>query len=138
MTSPPQSASGYGDARPPIGGRWSPDDVRQFRREFQELDRSAEQLRQQLQAAGMNPREFDEVIRDLQGLSSDRAYSDPRALAQLVAAALDRMKRAEFNLRRKLDADNASLALSGSDEVPAGFRQAIEEYYRSLARRQTK
>jgi hypothetical protein len=25
--------------------------------------------------------------------------------------------------------------LSGSDEVPPGFRQAIEEYYRSLAKK---
>jgi hypothetical protein len=139
VTRAPQSANGYGDARAPVGsGRLSPDDVRQFRREFQELDRNAEQLRQQLQAAGMNPREFDDVIRDLQGLSGDRPYADPRALEQLIAAALDRVKKAEFNLRRKIDSGNESLALSGSDEVPAGFRTAIEEYYRSLAKRQTK
>jgi len=31
---------------------------------------------------------------------------------------------------------NEPLSLSGSDEVPEGFRTAIEEYYRSLARRQ--
>ena len=31
---------------------------------------------------------------------------------------------------------NEPLSLSGSDEVPEGFRPAIEEYYRSLARRQ--
>ena len=38
----------------------------------------------------------------------------------------------------KLDSGNESLALSGSDEVPAGFRTAIEEYYRLLAKKQTK
>jgi hypothetical protein len=86
----------------------------------------------------MNPREFDDVIRDLEGLSGDRPYADPRALEQLMAAALDRVKKAEFNLRRKIDSGNESLALSGSDEVPPGFRTAIEEYYRSLAKKQTK
>ena len=33
-------------------------------------------------------------------------------------------------------AGNDSLSLSGSDQVPEGFRQAIEEYYRSLAKKQ--
>ncbi len=73
-------------------------------------------------------------MRDLQGLSG-APYDDPKALEQLRIAALERMKKAEFNLRRKLDAGNESLALSGSDEVPPGFRQAIEEYYRQLAKR---
>ena len=72
----------------------------------------------------------------LRGLDSERSYADPRALQELQAAALDRLKKFEFNLRRRLDAGNESLALSGSDEVPTGFRQAIEEYYRSLARKQ--
>ena len=50
----------------------------------------------------------------------------------------DCWKQVDFNLRRKLDAGNESLALSGSDEVPAGFRTAIEEYYRLLAKKATK
>ena len=61
---------------------------------------------------------------------------DPANLLALQAAALDKLKRFEFGLRRKADADNKEqLALSGSDEVPAGFRTAIEEYYRALARK---
>jgi hypothetical protein len=45
------------------------------------------------------------------------------------------MKKFEFTLRRKTEGGNESLGLSGSDQVPEGFRQAIEEYYRSLAKR---
>ena len=41
----------------------------------------------------------------------------------------------EFNLRKKTDGGDQPLSLSGSDEVPAGFRTAIEEYYRALARK---
>ena len=36
------------------------------------------------------------------------------------------------------EAGRRQLSLSGSDEVPAGFRQAIEEYYKKLAQRGTK
>ncbi len=75
-------------------------------------------------------------MRDLRQGEQQSVYNDPAALAKLQAAALERLKQFEFNLRKKLETAGESLALSGSDEVPAGFRQAIEEYYRSLAQRQ--
>ena len=118
------------------GARFTSDDVRQFTRHFQELDRDAQQLRQQLLASGINPADLDAAMRDLRQGQQQSVYNDPNALAKLQAAALERLKQFEFNLRKKLDHGGDSLALLGSDEVPAGFRQAIEEYYRSLARRQ--
>ena len=110
--------------------------MRQFTRQFQELDREGQELRRQLLASGVNPADLDAVMRDLRQGQQQSIYDDPNALAKLQAAALERLKQFEFNLRKKLETGGDSLALSGSDEVPAGFRQAIEEYYRSLARRQ--
>ena len=92
-------------------------------------------MRRQLQQTGVSPRELDDIIRDLQRLDSERLYTDPRGLEQLQAAALDKLKKFEFGLRRKAEGGNDSLSLSGSDQVPDGFRQAIEEYYRSLAKK---
>ena len=66
---------------------------------------------------------------------NDRLFADPQGLEKLQAAAIDRLKKFEFGLRRKTEAGNDSLSLSGSDQVPEGFRQAIEEYYRSLAKK---
>jgi hypothetical protein len=67
---------------------------------------------------------------------NDRLYADPQGLEKLQAQAIDRLKKFEFTLRRKADATtNESLSLSGSDQVPDGFRQAIEEYYRSLSKK---
>ena len=70
-----------------------------------------------------------------QAFDNDRVYADPRGLEQLQAAAIDKLKKFEFSLRRKAETGNDSLSLSGSDQVPDGFRQAIEEYYRSLAKK---
>jgi hypothetical protein len=85
----------------------------------------------------MDIKDLDQAIRDLRSLDSDQAFVDPSNLAALQAAALEKLKKFEFNLRKQTDSPGAQeLSLSGSDEVPAGFRQAIEEYYRSLARRQ--
>jgi hypothetical protein len=136
--SPNRGGNWGGDARNwggYYGGYWNPDDIRQWRREYREWLNDADALRRQLQATGVSPRELEDIIRDLQKFDNDRLYTDPRSLEQLQAAALDKLKKFEFGLRRKVETGNDSLSLSGSDQVPDGFRQAIEEYYRSLARR---
>src|SRR5438094_815950 len=119
------------------GGYWDPNDVRQFRRDFREWATDAEALRRQLQQNNVNPRDLDDIIRDLYRFDNDRLYADPNGLAQLQAQVTDKMKKFEFSLRRKTDAANELLSLSGSDQVPEGFRTAIEEYYRSLAKKQS-
>src|SRR4029079_19647761 len=124
----PRSWGGY-------NGRWNPDDIRQFRGQFREWANDAEALRRQLQQAGVSPRDLDEVLRDLKAFDNDRVYTDPRGLEALQAAAIDKLKKFEFSLRRKAETGNESLSLSVSDQVPEGFRQAIEEYYRSLAKK---
>jgi len=65
------------------------------------------------------------------------AGGEPRGLPQLLAA-VDRLKRFEFDLRKKVETDDQRLFLSGSDEVPVGFREAVEEYYRALAKKSSK
>jgi hypothetical protein len=75
-------------------------------------------------------------MRDLRNIDTDQAFVDGASLQALQAAALDKLKKFEFSLRKKADGGDQRLSLSGSDEVPAGFRQAIEEYYRSLAKKQ--
>jgi Domain of unknown function (DUF4175) len=121
---------GYG-----YGWRWNPDDIRQFRNQWREWANDAEALRRQLQQSGMSPRDLEEVLRDLRQFDNDRVYADPQGLEKLQAAAIEKLKKFEFSLRRKVDNGNDSLSLSGSDQVPEGFRQAIEEYYRSLAKK---
>ena len=55
-------------------------------------------------------------------------------LARLQSFVAESLKRFEFGLRRKVDADKNAIALTGSDEVPEEFRKLVEQYYRSLAR----
>ena len=63
------------------------------------------------------------------------ADMDPRDIAALQAAVVDGLKTYEFTLRRMvLGAEKDRLFLSGSDDVPEGYRKLVEEYYRMLAR----
>jgi hypothetical protein len=122
----------------PWDGRWgwyNPDDVRQFRRELREWTNDAQQLRDLLRQQGVDLRDLDQAVRDLRTLDTDQAFVDPSSLSALQAAALDKLKKLEFALRKKSEGGDQPLSLSGSDEVPAGFREAIAEYYRALAKR---
>ncbi len=130
----PYGGGRTGDAR--SWGFWGPDDVRRFRRDFREWRGDVKALRRDLLDAGIDPRELDAILRDLRQFDTDQAFVDPRSLAALQASALERMKAFEFGLRKNVNGVDQPPTLSGSDEIPASFRQAIEEYYRSLAKKQ--
>ncbi len=115
------------------GGNASPsaaDAARQQQRQLREYANNADDLRRRLAQAGVNPRDLEAVSRELRTMD----LGAPEGLQQLKAS-VDRLKRFEFDLRKKIGGDSQQLFLSGSDEVPPGFRQAIEEYYRSLAKK---
>jgi hypothetical protein len=73
------------------------------------------------------------MTRALRDLQDPRVYKDVAELARLQAFVAETAKRVDFALRREAVEQNA-VAISGSDEVPDGFREEVAEYYRSLAR----
>src|SRR5262252_7636002 len=122
-----------GNDRTTSGNR--PFDPRQFAREFRNWQGDADQLRRDLSAAGVSPRDLDDIVNQLKQLGDEGAYSgNLEGVDKLQAAALAKLQAFEFSLRKKANPDQETLALSGSDEVPSGFRSQIEEYYRQLAK----
>jgi hypothetical protein len=122
---------GWGNARP---GNFSGDDIRQFRGEARRYGQDLDALRRSLRAEGVDTRDLDEILRRLKALDDDRVYRDVQELARLQAAVSDGLRRFEFGLRRQLDGEAKDVLLSGSDDVPAEFKNLVEEYYRSLAK----
>jgi hypothetical protein len=114
--------------------RLTAEDIRQLRGEIREWTDEAAQLRRDLAAENIDPRELDEILRALRRLDDPRVYQDVSELARLQSTIAEGLKRFEFGLRRRVDADASSIVLSGSDEVPDAFRKLVQEYYRSLAR----
>ena len=62
------------------------------------------------------------------------SLEDSRAAADLRAQTVEGLKAFEFQLRKLAGADNGSVLLGRSGEVPAAYRRKVEEYYRSLGR----
>ena len=60
---------------------------------------------------------------------------DPLGLAELTGQVADDIKMLEYVLRREADGQRPELQLTGSEELPPGYRAMVEEYYRTLARK---
>lgn len=106
----------------------------QFGREMRERLSDAQALRRDLNRQGIDTRELDRAIAGLQSLSNDRILADERTALDLRAQTLEELKSFEFALRKKLGAsDDERVLLGRSGDVPAAFKQYVEQYYRSLA-----
>jgi hypothetical protein len=116
------------------GGRLTQEDIRQLRGEARQYSQDANALRGLLRGENIDPRELDEIVRALRQLEDERTYQNVQELARLQSFVAESLKRFEFGLRRKVDADKNAIALTGSDEVPEEFRKLVEQYYRSLAK----
>jgi len=127
---------GYGGAGWGWGLDWqlTDEDIRQLRGEARQWTNEAGELRGDLAAENIAPRELDEILDALQQLDDPRVYQDVSELQRLQSVVAEGLKRFEFGLRRQSEADANTIVLSGSDEVPEEFRQLVQEYYRSLAR----
>jgi hypothetical protein len=134
LTGPPSPNDGVtmGDARP--GGRFTGEQIRQFRSEARQRTADAEALRRLLSQQKIDTKEIDEILKGLRKLDDEGAYANPDTLARLEQSVTDNIKRFEYTLRRKLDANANQVFLSGSDDVPEQYRKLVEQYYRSLSK----
>jgi len=93
------------------------------------------ELRDDLSEAGRSAEDLEDVLAAMRRFEDDGIYADPAALADLHEDILNRLKRLEFGLRREVEGESdRRVTLTGSDEVPDGYRRLVEEYYRALAR----
>jgi hypothetical protein len=122
-----------GDARP-LPGRFSAEQSRQFRGEARQRAADAEQLRRLLGQQKIDAKELDEIIKGLRRLDDESVYANPELVGRLEQQVTDNIKRFEYQLRRRLDANSTQVFLSGADDVPEQYRKLVEQYYRSLSK----
>ena len=82
--------------------------------------------------------DLSEIIQAMRALNDPRLYQNVDELARLQTFVLEELKRFEYRLRREVDSDSDELFLAGSDEVPAEFRELIDEYFKTLAEQGTQ
>ena len=116
------------------GGVLTEEDRRQLAREAGQFERDARDLRSGLRGSDIDPRELDEASRTLERLKDPRVYQNVAEIARMQSEVAEKLKRFEFALRRQVDGDAGSVALSGQDESPEGYKKLNEQYFRSLGK----
>ena len=125
------AGGGYGNRRPT---EFNPDDIRQWQSEIRQRLGEAQDISRLLEGEQFAAGDLEEIIRRMQQLDDTRVYQDSEEIARLQTYLREELKRFEYRLRREVDVENEELFLASSDEVPPGFRDMIEEYYRALSR----
>ena len=88
-----------------------------------------------LEDVDLNDQQLGDVIAALRQLDREDVYLDLAELAQLQSQIVEGLKQLEFGLRRELEGeDQDRVFISGSDDVPRGFEDLVDEYYRALSR----
>ena len=128
----PGTQTGGGGYQP---GQFSTEELRQLRREFRERVSDAEGLRRDLARQQLEVPDLGEIIRRMEEFDKKQIYLNPLGLEQLEKEVLTELKQFEYWLRRELEGlAEGELYVAGSDQVPAGYRNLVEEYFRALSR----
>lgn len=135
---PAPNANGGGQAIGPRSNvaprNFSPEEVRQMRRQMRERANEAQELAALLERAEIESQPLREMISQMRALDRDRSYADPEELLALQRALVDNMKELEFELRREFGVGSEEQALIyQSGDVPDEYRALVEEYYRALS-----
>jgi hypothetical protein len=95
----------------------------------------AEALRQDLARQKLDVPDLGEIIRRMEEFDKKQIYLNPLGLEQLEEEVLTELKQFEYWLRRELEGlTEGELYVTGSDQVPVGYRNLVEEYFRTLSR----
>ena len=81
-------------------------------------------------------RNVDEMLRNLRAITgaNDSTLTDPQRIKDLLTAAADNAKKADFSVRQRTDATSDALFLASAEEAPPKYQQQVSDYFKGLSR----
>lgn len=123
----------YGQGRPqaaPTDASGNPPDTELT---YQQTMRELDQMRQMVQADPQTAKDVAELTRQMQHLDPSRFPGNPAMVEQMHREVLNSVDRLELQLQRE---GISSVARTGKPyAVPAGYQDAVAEYYRRLSKK---
>ena len=115
-------------------GAFTTEDLRQAERELSQRRQDLDALRRELRREGMDTSDVDRLLRQMGDLDLLGLNKDPLALESLRRDIVEGLRQFEYRLWRELrGADTERVYLGNSDQVPPGYRELVDEYFRKLA-----
>jgi hypothetical protein len=104
------------------------------------IDQGLQELNQLRQLAKNDPaalRKIQDLVKEMQRLDASRFLGNPAMVEQLHVQVLNDVDKLELQLRRNADDPQPwQVRTSKSSTVPAGYQDAVAEYYRRLGKGQ--
>ncbi len=128
--------SDYGDGS---GGYFQPgiytgEELRQFQREVEQRRAELQALQGDLRSERLETADIERVLAQMGDLNLLGLNEDPLALESLRRDIVEGLRQFEYELWRELrGADEERLYLGNADQVPPGYRELVDEYFRNLA-----
>ncbi|MEM7353011.1 MAG: hypothetical protein AAF657_19600 [Acidobacteriota bacterium] len=132
-TSDASLGSGAGAPRGAQSGSLTAETLRQLDRDLGRRRAQLETLRERLRREEVDAADLDRIIDRLRGIAAGSLRA-PENLAALESDVVQGLKEFEYGLRRQLTADRDQRLLQvADDEVPEGYEEMVDRYYKALA-----
>jgi len=131
-----RDAVNFGE-RAPLGGapRLTPEQVRQFEKEYQLRFKEGQELARQLRHRPDLSAQVEDILKRMKGMPTARMLADQAELARLKTSVIEGFRELELQLSRELNqiARKENIRLTKDDDIPKEYRKQVEDYYRALS-----
>lgn len=133
---PGYGAINGGDLEAPGGNAAPMEGGRGLETAYREGLRDLNQLRSSLSETGSeSAKEIADLVRQMQRIDPSRFPGNPALLERMRSEILPNLEQLEIQLRRQLDEKQGGQVRSAvADPVPAGYADAVAEYFRKLSK----
>ena len=136
-----RDAVNFGE-RAPLAGipRLTPEQVRQFDKEYQLRFREGQELARQLRDRPELAAQVEDILKRMKGMPTARMLADEAELARLKGSVIEGFRQLELQLSRELNeiARKDNIRLSKDEDIPKEYRKQVEDYYRALAEKKVE
>ncbi len=89
---------------------------------------------------GVDPSDLNRMIDQMRQLENGKNYDDPASVERLQHSLIEGLKAFEFALRRQVEGNDKGRPSARGCRATCrpGFRQMVDEYYRSLSKKPQK
>jgi hypothetical protein len=136
-TSRGNAALNFGDRDLPAPGPLTPEQKRQFEKEYELRLKEAQEIGKHLADQPDLASQIKSVIERMRQIGSLRFLEDDKVLERLRSNVIDGFRQLEVdlsrNLQRQLTKEN--LHLAKDEDIPEPYRKQVEDYFKMLSKK---